>query len=88
LNNEGMQKVIFLWLFETDYSVTKTATDTICTQTGKNTGKSKIKAVNPIATARTIFGLTLSPLSSSVSKYLINPADDANPLFFSFFAIK
>ena len=56
-------------------------------QTGKNTGKRSISAVNAMATPITIRGLILRPLSSSVSKYLINPAEGAKPPSF-FFAIK
>ncbi len=39
-----------------------------------------------IAIPMTVLGLTLSPLSSSVSKYLMRPAEDWKPVSF-FFAI-
>ena len=37
-----------------------------------------------MASPMTVLGLTLSPLSSSVSKYLIRPAEDWKPVSFFF----
>lgn len=41
-------------------------------------------AVNPMAIAMTVRGLSLTPLSFSVSKYLMRPAEDWKPESFFF----
>lgn len=51
---------------------------------GKKTGRTAIITVNTTAIAITARGPTLIPFESSESKYLISPAEEEKPSFFSF----
>ena len=51
---------------------------------GKKICRMRTMAVNPMAIAMTVRGLSLTPLSFSVSKYLMRPAEDWKPESFFF----
>lgn len=51
---------------------------------GKTTFRSETITMSPMAIPMTVLGPILTPFSFSVSKYLIRPAEDWNPLSFFF----